>query len=294
MRLLAESYRAARAPGVTGDGPDLDEAVLETTLAALLEAGRAAHPEIALDDAAAFAAHLARCDAPVSASPGAAHLHAGDLFLVSAALAGNAQAVGALRRDHRPVLARYLRSIDSSPAFLDEVEQRTWALLLVGNGRRLPSLNSYSGRGPLAGFVGISAQRLALLMLRQRGVEARAVERLATLAADGIADAELAFMKEQYRDAFEQSIREALQELDDRARVIFRLHVVDGLTVDRIAKAYGVSQSTVSRWLAAARQRVLVAARRLLRQRLDLPESEFDSVARLLASQIDVSLSGLL
>jgi RNA polymerase sigma-70 factor (ECF subfamily) len=291
MRLLAESYRAAHAPGVRGDGPDLDEAALETALVALLEAARAAHPEIALDGAA-FAAHLARCDAPVTAGAGA--VHAGDLLLVSSALAGNAQSVGALRRDHRPVLARYLRSIDSSPAFFDEVEQRTWDLLLVGDGRRSPALASYSGRGPLAGFVGISAQRLALIMLRQRGVEARAVERLATLAADGIADAELAFMKEQYREAFEQSIHDALQELDHRARVIFRLHVVDGLTVDRIAKAYRVSQSTVSRWLAAARQRVLVAARRLLRRRLDLPESEFDSVARLLASQIDVSLSSLL
>jgi len=89
-------------------------------------------------------------------------------------------------------------------------------------------------------------------------------------------------------------IREALRVLDDRERMIFRLYVVDGLSVERIAKVYGVSQSTVSRWVAKARDGVTAEARRLLRERLLLSEAEFESVAGLMISQLDLSVSRIL
>ena len=150
MGRLAERYRAARAVGA--DRLSVDEAGLEATLAALLEAGRAGPPDVSLGS---------------------------------------------------------------------------------------PGLAGYSGRGPLKGFVGISAQRLALCARRRRGVEARAVQKL-TAIAGGVVDAELVFLREQYKDAFAEAFRDALQVLNERQRVIV------------------------------------------------------DSVARLMASQIDISLSSLL
>ena len=86
-----------------------------------------------------FATHLGRCGAPVgSVAPGA--LHAEDLFLAAAALFGDGAAVAKLRRIHRPVLAGYLRHIDVSPAFFDEVEQRLWDAALVGSASAPPKL----------------------------------------------------------------------------------------------------------------------------------------------------------
>ncbi len=88
-------------------------------------------------------------------------------------------AVAKLRRIHRPVLAGYLRHIDVSPAFFDEVEQRLWDAALVGTAGAPPKLMSYSGQGALAGWVGIAAQRIALMMRRHEAAEERAVDGVA-------------------------------------------------------------------------------------------------------------------
>ena len=107
-------------------------------------------------------------------------------------------------------------------------------------------------------------------------------------------DAELAFIKLRYKDGFEQAIRDALAELDDRERMILRMHTIDGVTLDRIARVYGVTQPTISRWLSDARARVFAETRRLLRERLQVSEAEFDSIADLVVSQIDVNVSHIL
>jgi RNA polymerase sigma-70 factor (ECF subfamily) len=57
---------------------------------------------------------------------------------------------------------------------------------------------------------------------------------------------------------------------------------------------FQVNISTVSRWLASARESLLVQTRDGLSRQLHLAPGEFDSLARLLHSQIDVSLVRLL
>src|SRR6185312_13913027 len=91
-------------PTVADSLPSNDGAVVQ----ALYQRGRAAHPDIAMDRAS-FARHLAACGAPVGDPDAAAALHAEDLYLCAAALLGDAAAATALRRLHRPVVARYLR-----------------------------------------------------------------------------------------------------------------------------------------------------------------------------------------
>jgi RNA polymerase sigma-70 factor (ECF subfamily) len=290
MAQLVDSYRAACPTVAAEAGPEA--LALECTLATLFARGRMAHPSLPEVPDVAYVEHLARCGAPVAAGPDA--VHAEDLFLACAALAGSVEAVARLRHAHRPVVAGYLRSIDTTPAFIDEVEQRLWEALLVGHDGAPPKLATYSGRGPLAGFVGVSAQRLALSGVRHDAAEGRARAGAAVEARPAAGDAELAFIKARYRDGFQDVIREALTVLDDRERMIFRMYVVDGLSVERIAKVYGVSQSTVSRWVAKARDAVTAEARRLLRERLLLSESEFESVANLMISQLDLSVSRVL
>ena len=73
-----------------------------------------------------FVAHLGRCGASVEGADGGAGVHAEDLFLCCAGLLGDEAAVRTLRARHRPVVAGYLRHVDASPAFVDEVEQRLW------------------------------------------------------------------------------------------------------------------------------------------------------------------------
>lgn len=309
MGRLAVAFLAARerrdaagsaAEGAAGDvlpsgevlraGPQT--ATLEAVLAGLLARGAAAHLELSLDGAL-FATHLGRCGAPVEvASP--ASIHAEDLFLAAAALFGDAKAVATLRRAHRPVLAGYLRHIDVSPAFFDEVEQRLWDASLVGAAGAAPKLASYSGQGALAGWVGIAAQRIALMLRRHEAAEERAADGVAAEAQVLAADPELAFIKGKLPDQFQGALGRGLAALDDRARMIYRLHLIDGLTVEAIGKIYGVTHSTVSRWLARARDSVIREAQRVLRDEMRLSPAEFQSVAALVVSQIDLSVSRLL
>jgi RNA polymerase sigma-70 factor (ECF subfamily) len=270
-----------------------DPRALDLLLLALYTRGRAAHRDLDLEDTV-FAGHLGRCDAPVQNASDGPGVHAEDLYLCCAAVAGSSVAIEQLRRANRPVLAGYLRHIDASPAFVDEIEQRLWDALLVGTIEVPPKLASYAGRGPLAGWLGVTAQRLALMQRRGEAAEERATDRLGAEADLLEADPELAFVKHHLRDQFRSALNRGLEALSHRERMIFRLHLVDGLSLDRIAKMYGVAQSTVSRWMSNARERIIAEAKRVLRDEMHIAPEEYDSMARLLVSQLDLSVSRLL
>jgi RNA polymerase sigma-70 factor (ECF subfamily) len=289
---LVDAYREARSDGLP-DVPADALAALEHTLSSLCARGRAAHPALNLDDCA-FAAHLARCGADVAGDPAPARMRVEDLYLCCAALLGHDKAVRTLRDDHRAVFNNYLRSLDTSPGFVDEVEQNLWAAVLTGSAEAPPKLVSYSGTGPLAVWLGVVAQRIALSLLRHEAAERRARAGSATEVRRASADPELAFVKDHLRGPFQRAILDALATLEDRQRLIYGLHVVDGLTVDRIAQMYGVVRSTVTRWLTSARVAIIDEAKRILRDELSVPPEEFESLARLLASQLDLNVSQVL
>ena len=89
-------------------------------------------------------------------------------------------------------------------------------------------------------------------------------------------------------------MKSALQSLDDRSRMVLRMYLIDGLSVARVAKAYGVSQSSVSRWLAKARETVLSETRRLLVEKLRLSESDVESLWNMFSGELDLSMSRVL
>jgi RNA polymerase sigma-70 factor (ECF subfamily) len=287
MGKLTDAYVAARGTGEDGAArPPASD--LEEALQALWVRGRAGHPELDVGDTT-FAAHLAACGAAIERGT-----HAEDLYLVCAGLEGAAAAIAKLRRIHRPVLASYLRRIDGSPDFVDEVEQQVWHALLIGGDGARPKLLSYSGQGQLAGWIGIAAQRLALMIRRHESAQERAHEGAAAEARLITDDPELRFIKATLREKFRQAITRAIGVLEDRERMIYRLYLIDGLSVEGIAKIYGVSHSTVSRWLAKAREAVIAEARRVLRDDMHLSPEEFDSVAGLVVSRLDLSVSRIL
>jgi RNA polymerase sigma-70 factor (ECF subfamily) len=128
---------------------------------------------------------------------------------------------------------------------------------------------------------------------RSEAAEDRAADRLGVEADLLAADPELAFVKHHLRDQFRGALNSGLEALPDRARMIYRLHVVDGLSLDRIGKMYGVAQSTVSRWMSAARDSIVSEAKRVLHEDMHVAPEEYESMARLLVSQLDLSVSRL-
>ncbi len=241
---------------------------VEATLAELVARGNAAHLELRLD-AALFSAYLGRCGAPVETLP-AAEIHAEDLFLAAAALYGDRVAAAKLRRLYRSAIVAALGALDESAAFVDEVEDRLWDAALVGFAGAPPELASYAGRSTLAEWVAVASRRIAQI---------------------DSADHELAPSQRKLPGRFQGALTQALVGLEDRERMIYRLHVANGMTVEMIAKVYRVSNATISRWLANARDNVIRETQRLLHEEVTLSPAEFESMAARVVSQLDLGVS---
>jgi len=65
---------------------------------------------------------------------------------------------------------------------------------------------------------------------------------------------------------------------------------VHGQSMDAVSATYQAPRSTVARWIARARERLLALTREELTARLRLSPDELDSLLRLVGSQLDVSL----
>lgn len=217
-------------------------------------------------------------------------LHLADLCLASACVDRSTPAIQTFH-------ARYLTAAATGPLGLpatveDEARQVLAERLLVSAGTAPPRLAAYAGRGPLGSWVAVAARRTALNLVR-RSSEVSLTERISDALARAPSDGD-ALERARARLLIEEGLRAAVASLDARERMLLGLSVVKGHSLPTIAAVYGVDGSTVSRWLARARARVLLRLRQHLQVRHALDPLELQSLAGLAASQVDASLSGLL
>ncbi len=253
-----------------------------------LRAARAASPDIHLPEGV-FEAHAAAHRAGGGALPE----HLGDLLLACAAARGDAAALRRFDEQALSAIGPAVRKVDASPAFADEVRQLLRVRLLVAEEGAAPRIGEYRGGGPLIGWLSVAAVRTALNLKRSERPTTSVDEPMGELV-DREPDPELRHLKGLYRAEYAKALREALASLAGRPRALLRLHFVDGVRLARIAALYGVHESTVSRWVSAAVQEVGDDTRRRLRERLALSADSAESVARMVGSQLELSLSRLL
>lgn len=266
---------------------------LEPLLADVVRRAQARWPGLAVD-AAEFGAYLAERlpdEAPARASIEASH--SDDLYLAFACSRGDKAALLAFDRAFLGEVGAYVAAVDRSPVFVDEVRQALRDKLFAGSGGEA-KITEYTGRGALGGWVRVAAMRIALNMRRsdQRAAAAGKASMEGELGA-GLSP-ELAYLQERYREAFADALRGAVADLSDRDRTLLRLYHVEGLSLEPMAALYRVHLSTVSRWLTCAREQVAEATSRRLREHLGVGRSDVESIAALVVSQIDVSLTRLL
>ena len=265
METLSAAFLAELAEAVNSGEPSVrskTDPALEMDLVAACARGRAAFPGLVLDDQT-FVKHLAR-----AAKTGGGTLDAfpqlviEDLFLCCACLAGADGAAAAFHARHgatiRGTIARIVRGADNG-----EVEQQLVAGLLVGSVAGPARIGTYAGKAPLDRWLGVAAQRAALMWLRENRTEARARDGAAAEPAPGgHTHPEMAFLKDRYRGDFEGALKESLTRLPERQRTLLRLHLVNGVSVEKIGQMFAVSQPTASRWLAAAERPCSTTSRR--------------------------------
>jgi len=250
--------------------------------------GRAAHPDLVVPKEA-FERRLAAA-VSLHPAPSPEALALGDLYFACACAERVPQAAAMFKARYHRIIRRATARVLTSAADREEAEQRTLDTLLVGN---QPKLSQYLGHGPLENWVSVVAIRVAVSMGRSQSAELR-LRQKAVAEATGAVSPEVLSMKRELRVALEGAVEEALQRLPDRERLVLRLYLVSGMTLEAIGKTFGVTHSSVSRWLTGARETLLADVQRTLGERLKLAGGDLASIARLVMSQLDLSISRLL
>jgi RNA polymerase sigma-70 factor, ECF subfamily len=298
LGIAGSSFLAAFATSAGSPLPDEAgrEARLDAAIEQLHRNASETWPSISLE-LSIYAAHLGACvaDAPAGSEPVAVldTLHATDLYLACAAGRSAPNATELFVLNVLEPVGSAVHAIDGDPALLDDVRQRLLErLLLAGEGP--PRILRYRGRSSLATWVGVAAQLVALDLLRAEGSRRRLAERAGADPLPLELDPELQYFKARYREDFKAALTVALAALPQRERTVVRLHTVAGLTMAKIASLLGVDESTVSRWIQRAREVILAQTQRELEARLGIRVAELPSLARLVTSQLDISVARLL
>jgi RNA polymerase sigma-70 factor (ECF subfamily) len=267
-----------------------DDELAAVTAQWLVDA-HAAWPDLAVDEAAFIARTAARL--PPEATPEQAlALHAADLWLAAACATGDAKALAHLEQAYLSTLDKLLASSGLAGDQIEDVKQELRRKLLVADAAP-PRILEYSGRSDLRLWLRTTAVRLGIDLLRRRNALPVDDDELAAMPALAD-DPEIAHLKQRYRDELREAVTDAIASLEPRDRLLLKYHYVDGLSIDRIGALYGIHRSSAARWLGAARDALAERTHRLLGARVGVTASQLRSIARLVESQLDLSIRRLL
>jgi RNA polymerase sigma-70 factor (ECF subfamily) len=270
------------------DAP-LDESI-EPTVEAMLARGRDGWPGIVVGAAEYVRFVCAR--APGGQLHRLSELHASDLYLTCACACGDEQAIASLDRDFLRGLVPALSRGGVKRENAEEAVQSLRERLFVATGRPA-KITEYSGRGALGGWLRVAATRLALNLRRDEAARTAVSAAAAPPSPLPLLDPEIAMIQRRYGEAFNLAFHDAFGSLTAEQRSVLRLHFVDGLNLERIAIALGLSRATIGRRMIGARERLLDEVLRRLGERLHATPTELASLLAVVRSKLDVSLGAL-
>lgn len=253
-----------------------------------LEEGQRRWPAVRVDRDA-FASYV---EARLNGDERPDHLQSLDLLLACACHQGQAAAIEAFRESYVPGLRAHLLSMRLPDAAIQDLLAQLTEELLTAHPDAAPKIGQYAGRSTLQVWLQVVVTRMALRVL-EREKRYTSMDSTSNELSDATSP-ELTYLKQLYGDAFKAAFEEAVRGLTARERNLLRYQYIDGLTGDEIARLHGTHRATIVRWLARARETLLATTRDLLISRLSLDPKEFESIARLVQSQLDFSIRTLL
>ncbi|HKO95335.1 MAG TPA: hypothetical protein VJU61_29465 [Polyangiaceae bacterium] len=211
-----------------------------------------------------------------------------ELYLCCACAHGDTEAMRVLEADTLPQVVKAISRIDSDAEFIEEALQTLRDKLLVGP---KPKIADYAARGPLVAWLSVAAARVALDAIRSRNARklhhADLPDRLAQTDSSPLND----IVTSRYRDSFQRALKHAIHALPARERNLLRLQLVGRCSIDQLGRMYLVHRATAARWLESARNRVFESVRQQMKLEHRLSDGEFDSIARGVRSQLDLSIT---
>jgi RNA polymerase sigma-70 factor, ECF subfamily len=247
--------------------------------------GQKAWPSIVLD-LDGFRAH---CERALGESPEWDWTRFGaELYLCCACANGDAEATRALETDVLPQVVKAISRIDSDAQFVEEALQTLRDKLLVGDRAKIAD---YAARGPLIAWLSVAAARVALDAIRSRNARklnhTDLPDRLSQTDSSPLND----IIRSRYGDSFQRALKNAISALPSRERNLLRLQLVGRCSIDQLGRMYLVHRATAARWLESARNRVFESVREQMKLEHRLTDGEFDSIARGVRSQLDLSIT---
>lgn len=271
-------------------------ASLRDWAASAVERGRAAWPEIQVspDELARIAGlRLSTGSSTRADRPRLDGLDPAELYLAAACVRGDRLALVHFRARYFEPLVRSLARMGISAAQCDDVWQILCKRLVVGEAGEAPRIVRYVGAGRLAGLVRVAATRVALNWLEQDRRRAGGDSWIEAVAAGG-SDPELHAMKHQQHADLKQEIEAALDGLGARERMLLRMHFVERLGIDAIARLCSMHRATAARSIARAKRELTDRVRARLIARWNVAAPDLPALGALIDSQVDLSLGRLL
>lgn len=287
------------------EGPELepaDRARLEQRLRDVVASARRVWPDVALANDE-FLDHLAERVTATSSAAGNSEgpvdvdgllaaldeLKTDDLYLACACLHAQPRALAGFERRHGREIDVVLGRMNLSGTDAGDIKVAIHDKLFGPRSDARPGIAGYSGRGGLHSWLRVVATRTALNHLRTPRRETPFDEAMWTRMAADSDDPELALLKQTYREELETAFRQAVGSLSGRQKALLGQYHLDDLSFDKIALQYRVHRTTVGRWLASAEKTLMSRVRRTLMERLNVQNSEIDSIVRLVRSQVELS-----
>jgi RNA polymerase sigma-70 factor (ECF subfamily) len=216
-----------------------------------------------------------------------------DIFLACACVERIPTAVAEFLAAFGERIPLYLGKLARNTDLVAEVRQILVTRCVIGDANKAPALTAYSATGSLEGWLRATALREALAIHREGDRRAGDVDAVLEAQIPWV-DHEISLFKQIYREPVSHAFATACAELDAGDRALLRLHYVDGVTTAKLATMFGISRATLIRRLAASRESLVERVKAALAITSGVADQDFDSVLRLVRSQVDLRLSVVL
>lgn len=285
--------------GLEPGDPAAEAEALGLQLATRGAAFRAAFPAIQVNDASVarrIGEELRNAGVAGGAElePALNAIHFDDLCIAVACADGDGPAIAHISERLLAEAQSNLGRFRNDGVVESDVRSAVHERLFVADAGGRPGIAKYGGRGPLLGWLRVVITRLALNMRRSKKSEESREEDIVRELLGDLPTPELELVKQDAARHFKEAFAEAALELPEDERDALRMHLYEGLSIDDLARIFGVHRATAARWLGRARDRLHAVTRERLMARLRCSESEVDSVVKLMMSRVDLSLSRVL
>ena len=123
-----------------------------------------------------------------------------------------------------------------------------------------PRIRAYNATAPLAQWVKVVAIRTAIDLHRRELAAAPPAHYHHEATRGTETDAQTRVMQQEYKREFETALRGLIDALPTRDRTVLRLHLIEEVSLEKLAVMYGVHRVTLARWVWNAGEILLASA----------------------------------